>query len=276
MHADLDALQLEVRSALHRQRPEHGAFGVDAGTVASVVATDDLGDEGPIGSEVVEVTGAAQQQGLFDGALEVAVGAFDAAVLVGLAAVVARGAHAIVVAQLLVAAGEIVSGGLIEVVVGGRQAVGTVLFRDRTEQPQGVLAAAAQGDEALAAEHYVSIFEARVGQPEVIQQMRQRHTADSDAEVSGGGEVGQGEATGWMLLGEDHLLFGPMQGTPPAHAALDGAAHAGRELSMTAAQFFEDGHRAQSRALDQQRHHFFLEDAFQRVGTAAAARRLLL
>ena len=62
---------------------------------------------------------------------------------------------------------EIVTGGLIEVVVGGRQAVGTVLFRDRAEQPQGVLAAAAQGDEALAAEHYVSIFEARVGQPEV-------------------------------------------------------------------------------------------------------------
>ena len=41
----------------------------------------------------------------------------------GLAAVVARGAHAVVVAQLLVAAGEIVTGGLIEVVVGDRQAV---------------------------------------------------------------------------------------------------------------------------------------------------------
>ena len=75
MRGDLDALQLEVRGALRRQRRQHGAFGVDAGTVASVVATDDLGDEGAIGSEVVEVTGAAQQQGLLDGALEVAVGA---------------------------------------------------------------------------------------------------------------------------------------------------------------------------------------------------------
>ena len=37
------------------------------------MATDDLGDEGTIGSEVVEVARAAQQQGLFDGALEVAV-----------------------------------------------------------------------------------------------------------------------------------------------------------------------------------------------------------
>ena len=110
----------------------------------------------------------------------------------------------------------------------------------------------------------------------MVQKMRQRRAADSDAEVSGGGEVGQAEATGWIPLGEDHLLFGAMQGAPAAHAALEGAAHAGRELRIAAAQFFEDGHRAQSRGLDQQRHHFFLEDAVQRVGTAAAARRLLL
>ena len=153
-------------------------------------------------------------------------GAFDAAVLMGSAAVVARGAHAVVVAQFLVAAGDIVSGGFIEVVVGGRQAVGTVLFRDRTEQPQGVLTAAAQGDEALAAEDHVSVLETRVGQPEVIQQMLKRHTADSDAEVTGGGEVGLTEATGWMPLREDHLLFGAMQGAPPAHAPFEGAAHA--------------------------------------------------
>ena len=180
------------------------------------------------------------------------------------------------IAQLLVAAGEIVSGGLIQIVVGGRQAVGTVLLRDRAEQPQGVLAAAAQGDEALAAEHHVSVFEARVGQAEVIQQMRQRHTADSDAEVSGGGEIGQAEATGWIPLGEDHLLFGAVQGAPPAHAALKGAAHAGRELWIAAAQLVEDGHRAQSRGLDQQRHHFFIEDAVQRVAAAAGTGRLFL
>ena len=48
------------------QRPERCALGVDAGSVASVVATDDLGDEG---------ARAAQQRGLFDGAFEVAVGA---------------------------------------------------------------------------------------------------------------------------------------------------------------------------------------------------------
>ena len=151
-----------------------------------------------------------------------------------------------------------------------------MLLRDPAEQPQGVLAAAAQGDEALAAEHDVSVFEARVGQAEVIQQMLKRRAGDGDAEVAGGGEVGQAEATGWIPLGEDHLLFGAMQGTPPAHAPLQGAAHAGRELGIAAAQFFEDGHRTQSRTLDQQRHHFFLEDAVQRVAAAAATGRLFL
>ena len=165
MRGDLDALQLEVLGALRRQRAQHGAFGVDAGAVTGVVAADDLGDEATIGIEVIEVVRAAQQQGLFDGALEVAVGAFDAAVLMGGAAVVARGLHAVVVAQLLVAAGEIIAGRLIQIVVGGRQAVGAVLAGDAAEQPQGVLAAAAQGDEALAAEHHVSVLEPGVGQP---------------------------------------------------------------------------------------------------------------
>ena len=128
VRGDADALQFEVLGALRRQRLQRGAFGVDADTVAGVVAADDLGDESTIGSEVVEVAAAAQQQGLFDGALEVAVGAFNAAVFMGDTAVVARGSHTVVSAQLLVASGEVVLGGLIEVVVGGRKAVGTVLF----------------------------------------------------------------------------------------------------------------------------------------------------
>ena len=106
--------------------------------------------------------------------------------------------------------------------------------------------------------------------------MRQRRAADGDAEVTGGGEVGQAEATGWMRLGEDHLLCGAMQGAPAAHAALKGAAHAGWELWIAAAQLVEDGHRAQSRGLDQQRDHFFIEDAVQRVAAAAGTGRLFL
>ena len=106
--------------------------------------------------------------------------------------------------------------------------------------------------------------------------MRQERAGDGDAEVSGGGEVGQAETTGWMRLGEDHLLFGAMQGAPVAHAAIEGAAHAGRELWMAAAQLVEDGHRAQRLGLDEQRHHFFTEDAGQRVAAAAGAQRRFL
>ena len=68
------------------------------------------------------------------------------------------------------------------------------------------------------------------------------------ATLSGGAEVGQAEATGWIPLGEDHLLCGAMQGAPLAHAALEGAAHADRELWMAAAQFVEDGHRTSGQA----------------------------
>ena len=110
----------------------------------------------------------------------------------------------------------------------------------------------------------------------MVQQMLEERAADGDAEVLGGGEVGQALATGWMRLGEDDLLFGAMQGTPLAHAALEGAAHAGREQPMAAAQLVEDGHRLQIRGLDEQRHDFFIEDVGQRVGATAGARRLLL
>ena len=50
--------------------------------VAGVAAADDLVDEAAIGSQVVEVARPAQQQRVVDGPLEMAVRAFDRAVLV--------------------------------------------------------------------------------------------------------------------------------------------------------------------------------------------------
>ena len=61
VRGDLDALHLEVLTTPRGQRPEHGAFGVDAGSMACVVATDDLGDEGAIGGKVLEFARAAQR-----------------------------------------------------------------------------------------------------------------------------------------------------------------------------------------------------------------------
>ena len=72
-------------------------------------------------------------------------------------------------------------------------------------------------------------------------------------------EVGQALATGGCVWA---MTSCSMQGTPLAHAALEGAAHAGREQPMAAAQLA--GHRLQ---ISEQRHDFF------RVGATAGARR---
>ena len=48
--------------------------------------------------------------------------------------------------------------------------------------------------------------------------MGERLTDDGDTEVPGGGEVGQTEATEWIALCEDHLLFRAMQSAPPLHS----------------------------------------------------------
>ena len=49
--------------------------------VAPVLAADDLGDEAAIGFQIDEGYAATQEQGVVDGALEMALGAFDGAVL---------------------------------------------------------------------------------------------------------------------------------------------------------------------------------------------------
>ena len=75
--------------------------------VAGVAAADQRVDEAAIVGEGVEVARAAQQQRVLDRALEMAVGDFDRAVLVGDAAIVAAGGHAVVAAQAIVAGGPV-------------------------------------------------------------------------------------------------------------------------------------------------------------------------
>ena len=93
---DAHADGVEVVGAARRQRREGGPLGVDADAQPGVAAGDHLGDEGPVVGQGVEVGRAAQQQGVPEGALEVAVRALDGAVLVRLAAVVAGRRHAVV------------------------------------------------------------------------------------------------------------------------------------------------------------------------------------
>jgi hypothetical protein len=53
-------------------------------------------------------------------------------------------------AERLVAAGDVLGGGTVEVAVGGREAVGAMLERGAAQGPEGVLEVLGEGGEALA------------------------------------------------------------------------------------------------------------------------------
>ena len=237
----------------------------------AVAAADHLVDEGAVVGEGVEVARAAQQQGVPEGALEMAVRSLDGAVLVRLAAVVARRHHAVVRAQRGVARGGVLAPVRVEVAVGGGQTVGAVLARRAAERPQGVLETLGEGREALAAEHHVHVGEAGVRQSEVVQAVLERIPGDADPKPAGVGEVRQPELSRRVGLAEHELALRTVQRAPLAHAALQSAAHAVAELRVPAHQFPEDPHRAQVRRLLQHRDDLLVEDPGKRVRPTPAA-----
>ena len=254
-----------------RQRPQGGALGVDARPAVAVAPGDDLVDEGAVAGEIVEVARAAQQQGVLQGALEMAVGTLDRAVLVRLAAVVARRRHGVVRAQRGVARRGVLALVRGEIAVGRGQAVRAVLAGRSAERPQGVLEALGQGGEALAAEHHVDVGEAGVGQPEVVQQVVERFAGDAHRQAAAVGEVGQAEPSRRVGLAEHQLAFRTVQRAPLAHATLQGAAHAAPESRMPAHQLVEDGDDAQVRSRLEHGHDLLVEDPRQRIRSSPAA-----
>lgn len=73
----------------------------------SILAADDLVDEAAIAGEGVEFAGAAHQQRVLDSLLEMAMNAFDGAVLVCDAAIVAGRLHTIMGAERVIALGQV-------------------------------------------------------------------------------------------------------------------------------------------------------------------------
>ncbi len=248
-----------------------GTLALDPLGIAGIGAADDLVDEGPIGGQIREVGRGPQQQGIGECTLEVAVRALDRAVLVRHAGVVAGRGHAVVGTQRLVAPGEVVLGGGVEVAKSRRQAVGAMLARRPAEQPQGVLQPLGQGDEALAAEDHVRVLEPRVGEAEVVEPVVEPDADDRDAEIGHVGEVGQPGAPGFMRLAEDDILLFAMKCPPGADPALQGAADAGAEIGMAPDDLLEDRDRAQAGRGLEHRHDLGLEHRSERVWTPAGA-----
>ena len=77
--------------------------------------------------------------------------------------------------------------------------------RSTAQCPKGILQALGQRHETLAAQHDMDMFEAAIGQPEVIKPMDQWLARDGNAEVGHVGEIRQTHATGLVNLTENNL-----------------------------------------------------------------------
>src|SRR5205823_12609459 len=105
-------------------------------------------------------------------------GTLDRTILVRDTRIVARGRHAVMRAQLLVAAGEVRLSVTIEIAERRRQAIAAVLVRHAAERPQRILQAFGERHKTLAAEHHVGMLEARERQPKMIEPMIERLARD--------------------------------------------------------------------------------------------------
>lgn len=75
-----------------------------------------------------------------------------------------------------------------------------------------------------------------------------------------------------MLLAEDHLAIGAMNGTPIADTALQGSSDARVDLGVPTLKLFENGHRPQARTRLEHGDDLRPPDIGKRIGPAPLAR----
>ena len=109
-------------------------------------------------------------------------GGLDGAVLVGKAGIVAGRLEPVMGAELGIALGLVLAVG--EVAIGGREPVGAVLARHAAELPERLLQSFGESGEALAALIALRKLPAREGEPEVVEEVRERPAGDRHGEAS--------------------------------------------------------------------------------------------
>ncbi len=167
-----------------------------------------------------KIATATQQQLLLQRLLEAAMTLLTIPVLMAAGGVGRLGRDLVVPQQRLIAGGVLLR---IAVLVNRHtHAVGAMTVGDAAQMPQGVLQPFAQTGETLgkADGHILPV---RVGQHEVIQQVRKRLAGDGDAQGIHVGEVRRAQPTGFVYLAEKDLLGRTVLGLPDADAAFDGA-----------------------------------------------------
>ena len=170
----------------------------------------------------------------------VRVGIFDGAVLVGLAGVAACCTQSVVAAQVCIPLGQFLLFG--QIVERCRQAVGTVLFWDTAQCPQGGLQTGGQSQEAFARVDDADMAPTRIGQCKLVQAVSKNCARNLHVELVCHGEVRNTLAPWRVFLGEVDLPLLPKLGAPQAYAALQGPQHAGvPPAGVATLEFFEQG-----------------------------------
>jgi hypothetical protein len=203
-----------------RQRPQQGHFFGQSGLTPGVEPDEQVFQEGAVGGAACEVPTAAKHEGLIQSLLEAVVTLLDIAVLIALASLDGLSLKPVVAQQGLVTALErlLCARGL----DGGGQAVGAVQLRHATQLPESVLQAFAEALVALG-EAEGARLPVGVGQDEVVEHMGEGGVLQGDAQVGTVGEVGGGDPSGVVNLGEEDLLGRAVLGAPLLEAALERA-----------------------------------------------------
>lgn len=110
-------------------------FGIDPGSIAPVLGRHNLIDEAAVGGQIVKIAHPAQQQRITNRGLQMAMGTLDGAILVGDTAVIAGRLHAVMLAQRVVARGQVGTRLRIEIAERRREAVAAVLGRGTAQSP---------------------------------------------------------------------------------------------------------------------------------------------
>ena len=185
-----------------------------------VAPTTELIKEPPAGGRVTKVGCAAQQQGISNSPLQKPMRPLYSTILMCDPAVVAALHHAIMGVQGFITQRPIGARVVFEVAESCRQTVTAMFTRGATQCPNCILQSFGQGHKALAAQHDMDMFEAAMGQPEVIKPMDQGLARDGDAQIGHVGEIRQAHAAGFLNLVENDLPLGPVQGPPVTDPAL--------------------------------------------------------
>jgi hypothetical protein len=202
-----------------RQRPKQRHLLGQADLTPTVELTEQLLEEGGVSVSACEVPTAPQHQGLVEGGLEAVVPLFDIAVLVALAGLDGLGSQTVVVEQGLVTPLEGVrTAGRLD---SSSQAIGAVQMRNTAEFPEGVLQALAETLEALG-EAKGAGLPVGVGQDKVVDQVGERGTLESNAQLVTVGKIGSSQSAGMMPLREEDLPGRSMLGSPLLDPSLQG------------------------------------------------------